>query len=736
MSSSTVATPAGLVDQLVQRTLRVPRIDVASGDGREATLHLDGVLLGVGFKLSSELFAYLSGLDPQAVRTLGVRLRTILRELVGDHVQHNVYFRRFPRAVPDTKEFWLSCVEDALVDVSARDAVLAQLSAGFLNLLSLPTYGTYQHTYEEMLAAQTPLVEALSDRVTLLHLGRTFDEELRELYVELASSPAVPNEADLSLLSELAAMFVSYPIGLSLLVRERRAAVNAARLEAASPMEVDTLTDILRALACRFDGDVSLRKPTHFGSLPRNVRETLMAELDNIVSANWAKLADVSRFAERWKRLGEGIHPHEFDGFPHAQMVFATARGDRTARSWEAEVERAFVAGDRVTAAGLLTHRPGMMARSLDRLLRGPEAAASSQTVLDLFQRVAGQISGRVLVSLWEHMRNRGEAAPLRTFRTQRGRPWTVPDRRPVIEPLVQRQVLDTVRAALFERAPRFERIVVDPLVWDVAVPMTAKAVEDGFGVLPRGSVMPIDGNRLRFFMYWRQARHRTDYDLSALLLDTDYSSLGHVSYTRLRHGNSAVHSGDIINAPDGASEFIELNLSSIDAAHIVPQIYIFSGEGFDEVAEAFFGYQLRDSMQGGAPFEPRTVRMRSNLSGSGKVGLPLIFSRGEQGRWTACWLHLTMRGMPRFNRMEESSRSTIPQLRAVVERLVLTVGDVLGLLQPKAGRLVTHYDGMDFGTAPVAYFGLSRPDGLPEGSQVFLPSQVPTLLSEVGLAR
>lgn len=67
--------------------------------------------------------------------------------------------------------------------------VLSQLRGGFVNLLDLPKYGRYQHTYEEMLAAHEPLIESAKDRVTLLQLGRSLAEESHTLYLSLATSP-------------------------------------------------------------------------------------------------------------------------------------------------------------------------------------------------------------------------------------------------------------------------------------------------------------------------------------------------------------------------------------------------------------------------------------------------------------------------------------------------------------------------------------------------------------------
>ena len=93
-------------------------------------------------------------------------------------------------------EFWAQCLREALLD----PVTAGQVEAGpdgragfFLNLLSLPSYGRYQHSYEDMLAAHDELIPAVSDRVTVLHLGGALDDEARDLYLRLAGSagPAV-----------------------------------------------------------------------------------------------------------------------------------------------------------------------------------------------------------------------------------------------------------------------------------------------------------------------------------------------------------------------------------------------------------------------------------------------------------------------------------------------------------------------------------------------------------------
>ena len=70
-----------------------------------------------------------------------------------------------------------ACVE-ALADDAVPRRTLAQLGTGVVDLLTLPSYGNYRHTYAEMLAAHDELIAAAGDRMTVLHLGGTLDDEV------------------------------------------------------------------------------------------------------------------------------------------------------------------------------------------------------------------------------------------------------------------------------------------------------------------------------------------------------------------------------------------------------------------------------------------------------------------------------------------------------------------------------------------------------------------------------
>ncbi|MFJ7178346.1 hypothetical protein ACIQXA_18500 [Streptomyces massasporeus] len=703
---------------VIRHTLRLSCPKGSAGEGATAARQFDAALTTVGFKLSAELLQRLSGLSEGAVVHTARRTLRTVREMVGDHVRHNPYFIDFPANVPDTEEFWTRCVTKALGDGTSRDNVLTQLAHGVLDLLSLPVYGRYQHTYEEMLAAQDELIASAGDRVTVLHLGRDLDDELTDLYLALAGSTTPLSEDHLRDLKALAGRCALGSQPESIPLRENRAVVNEARLAAGAELLLDTVTDVLRLACALSDGDVTLQEPTRFRALSRPVRRGLLAGLDAVVAANPAKLADVHAHREPFKRLGERLHPHEYPRWPHAADVFAVARGEKEARSFGSRVEELLDDFDVNGAVTLLKSAPGRLFRTLDLLLRVAADQEERDAVVAAAVEAAPGVSGRVVLSVREHFHNRErESDEPRVFVNRRGRAWVAPDVRPAVPAADRDRLIAALDAELRRRLPVPGRLLLDPDVLDVALPLSGRATASGFGVLPRGSVSEIDGELLCFFVYWKETGHRTDYDLSALLLRSDYSTDSWLSYTALT-AVGGEHSGDVTEAPDGASEFINLSLDRVRATFIVPQVNIFAGESFEEVEESLFGFMLRDGEQKGRPFEPRTVRMKSELRGVGRVALPLVFRRGKDGRWRAKWLHLYLKGISEANRVEENQVSVSKVVRALVEREQLTVGYLIDLMSRDL-TVVDLWEGGPVPDEPVMYIGLERPEGLHPDSRV-----------------
>ncbi|MFE6306928.1 hypothetical protein [Nocardiopsis sp. NPDC057823] len=726
--------------EIIQRTLRVPLPAAEPGDGTAAVRRLDAALLSLGFALTADLRAHLEGLAPDAVLRTAVPLLAAVRGLVGADAEHNVYFADFPRNVPDTVEFWLECLVAAVTDPAHRDAVV--LGPDGLDLLSLPSYGRLRHTYAELAAVRDAFVAGAKDRWTLLHRGGTPEEEARLLYTDLAGSTVPLSDADRDLLGRLAAQCPDHEPS-AIPVRENRAVVNAARVLAGHPPVLDTVTDVLRLAQALSDGDPTLVAPARLRSFTRRERRLLLTALDGIVAADPGKLADVGRRVQGWKRLGEGLHPHEYPALGHARDVFAVARGDKRVRTLAARVEAAFGSGDVAAAVHLLAGAPGTLVRSLDRIMvaGGP---AVTDLLVERLNAVGHRVSGRVLASAREQLANRSLPGSVRLFANETARGWTVPDTRPPLPEADTAAVTAALDALIADRLPDVDLLLVDPAVRDVAVPRSGRGAGKGTGVLPRGSVTAVEGERLRFFVHWVEGPDTTtDLDLSVMLLGEDFGPLGQVSWTNLKD-TGAVHSGDLVEAPapGGATEMIDLELAALDPGvrYVVPQVLVYSGDRFTFLPEAFFGYMSLDTAQEGMPFEPRTVRVRSDLEGESRVLVPLAFAKGEDGTWSARWMHLFLAADEQFNRVEETGVPGNLLARGVLSRRYLTVGDLVGMMAERgvrvreAGPLTEEEaEGLATGGLRVGYLGTELPEGLPDGVRAITLPTLASLLPDTG---
>ena len=439
------------------------------------------MLLGVGFAATRELLDHLSGLRPDAAMDAAVTIIAAVRELVGDHVEHNAYFRDFPKGVPDTMAFWVDCVVDALAagDRSAFGR------GGVLNLLALPPLRPLPALLQEMAAGRDAFVASAKDRMTALHLGRSLDEEARALYLALAASTVPLGEADLRLLEVLAAWCVDGEQPDEIPVRENRALVNRVRLRTTGRCSSTRSPTCCgwrapsRAATCRW--------PSRPGSGHCRARSARACwRRWTVVAAVPAKVVDVARHRERWKRLGERLHPHEYPELPHAQDVFAVARGDRTVRSLAGRVELALAAGDLPAprSARCPSRRACCSAPSTACCARRPDAETDA---------VRRRAASRACCG--SRVRPRAAARPARAPAQPRATPdagpdlrqpgrraWVTEDLRAPLDPAVVRRVDACWTTALARRLPA----------------LAAAGRRPGGAVARVAAVGPVDARRVR----------------------------------------------------------------------------------------------------------------------------------------------------------------------------------------------------------------------------------------------
>ena len=721
-----------LLKEIIQRSLKIPKTFISvktfipvNEDDHNIVRQLDSALMLTGFKLSKRTLEYFNSLSYEAVKAYSVYILAVVKELIGDNVKHNAYFINFPKGVPSTVEFWTECIIHALRDEEAADKISYQLATGVVNLLDLPKYGKYQHSYEDMVANHEQFIDSMKDRVTVLHLGKTIQREAEDLYYSLAECTIPLNEHDMVILRCLAKLHLLHPQPSVIPVRENKAIINTVRLANGHALLVDTPTDVLRLACLLSDGDVTLLEKTKFKSFPRKIRRELVGALDNMIKKSPSKLGDVNQYREQWKRLGEHLHVHEYDKHPNAQDVFAVARRDKRVQSIAGKIEMAFLEGDINKSISLLSAFPGLLFRNLDRIVRQANPN-EVDTLIQVIQNIISKIATRLLFSVREQLHNRLVKGDKRVFINKKNTVWVSDDHREVLNGKYIEKIFYIIDKELHKRMKPVEHLVVDKSILNVTIPLSNKGKSDGFAMMPRGSVMPVSGETVRFFIYWKQKLQRTDYDLSAILLDENFGFVDQLSFRSLKT-DGGVHSGDITTANNGASEFIDIDLTNKNYKYIIPSVNIYAGEDFTEIEEVFFGFMERTKKQKGKPFEPRTVKTKFDIRGKGNVALPLVFIRDNDNKWVAKWLNMYLNGMPNMNMVENNMMNTSLSVRTVVKREYLGIGYLIDLWLPKS-KSFSWYNGQKI-QDNTTFVGINAPEGLPKDTTVFTINNVQDML-------
>ena len=433
----------------------------------------------------------------------------------------------------------------------------------------------------------------------------------------------------------------------------------------------DTPTDYLRLFAALTGGDVSLAEKTTYPKLTRAQRRLVLNSLER--SANLEE--DLRRYRGLWLALGRGLHPGaESQRFPRTAQAFHELRNG-TIRSFNSAIEMAFQAGTSLEVLEKLAERPTLLARRLQQLLRNNPGQET--VVLAKFREIAAQVPLKILIQLESYFRNQGRS-DYRTIVNKKGKTRIVP--RPyLLEGALLKQLADLLQAEARDQIARKEswtgkKCWIDPALKRYTIPFQLRKASEGMLVLGRGTRLPLEsGKVLRLFVYWKQRQRRTDLDLSLIKFDENLKSTGNVSYTRLA-SEGIVHSGDIQDAPLGAAEFIDLDLSVVrnlpDCRYLAPQINRYCGDYFN-LMECHSGWMIREQVDARyQTFDLKTVQNKFDLSGVSGYCLPILV---DLAQCEIIFLDLYVTGLDDRNTAESSVQDV-----SVLSREMVRLGDML----------------------------------------------------------
>jgi hypothetical protein len=592
-------------------------------------------LEALGYGVDAALLKSLRALGMAQFVALYETLALVLQKLRGAHREFKPFYPNFPAQVMALSDarLYLNAIFHYLTDGELRLATprveIAPLDeATTLTTLTLGTDGELFGLIAKILGGSASLSE--TDQADLKALLGACGDVAPSFLPE-----AIPQK-------ENAAFGVAYTLC-------QRALPEADALSLAGRY-LTTATDVLRLAVALSGGDLSLAKPTLFQKISRPRRRLLLGLLERVPSPQ----EDMRRFTGRWLRLGEQLHPGELASrFPRAFSAFKMLRTDAPLITFGSTVETALVQRDVPKALSALLSRPGELARRLDHLLR--LAPGSADATLGGFAEVATRVSTPVLLQVRAHFVQRPMPAPLRVFlpKGQVARARGIENNLPPLDGSLCERVVACCEDALrdrFSKLPPLGKAYLDPKLTEYNLPFAMRSSSKALRTVARGSRLPLpDAETLRLFVWWHNGRERTDIDLSATLFDDAFNYVDGITFYNLK-SQGGVHSGDIVDAPSGACEFIDLDRSVLKkrgVRYIVMVLQSYTQQPYIELPECFAGWMARQNSGNGEIFEPRTVQDKLDITSDARAAIPVILDLTES---RAIWTDLALKSAPNFN--------------------------------------------------------------------------------------
>lgn len=579
-----------------------------------------------GYTMSETLFDKLVHMKAKNREVVYDALVSGLKEITGADKVYNPMYPNFPESVMEKDDFELYF-----------NAIVHYWSFGTL----LP--------YEEK-EERAPLFNTA--KVKVLEAG-SFDD-LNNIFNNLCASKTSLSKSDVDdMIFTLNSAKVTLPDEIPF--KENAACVCRLLIDTGVDTDgslckkyVKTATDVLRLITAMSDGDVSLAENTKFRNLKRSERRIIM----NLLAGCGNAAEDMSRYACKWIRVGEKLHPGEFAKNEHYTKVvqaFGVIRNDGKIQSFAGKVDAAVASGDVNAVVSLLKKRPGEFARRIDFLLRTFDKDADRKTVIMGFASVAKDVSSTVLLQVREHFINKLDGSDdmkvffpkgnlARSYYVKNDKIETVPED-------AMKMVIAVCESALVNIYGNREflgKVYINEALKDYTVPFSLRSAGKTMISVSRGSRIAIDDSAkiIRPFIWWTNTKDNIiDVDLSVAVFADDWNCLEHVSYNNLESDRFGIcHSGDIINGGpvdgEGVAEFIDLDIEkalSAGARYAVFNVYNFSNENFSKMEHAAFGFMIRNDMKSGEIFEPSTVKQRMDLASATTTCIPVIFDLKER---------------------------------------------------------------------------------------------------------
>lgn len=651
-------------------------------------------LEALGYAFSPSLIQACQLLTLEQLTALYLELMEGLVAEKGAHRQHRPMYPNFPAQVMNMSEaelyfnaivhYWTGGKYIPFTQAEKRNPLITNLE---LQVIDLGTLEEFEGLCGQIVGGNVAF--SLQDREDATWFIETYGNEVAHLLPD-----AIPQKENAAFVAQL------------LMQHTASATTFLARY-------CHNATDVLRLAVAMSGGDASLAVCVKFRSFKRAERSLLLGLLEQTPRLE----EDMLRWKERWVRLGEKLHPAEYaKRFPRTAEAFRIIRNNVPIPTLNSTVEKALADADVLSALRELMARPGDLARRLDHLLR--LNVDSQEAVITAFKEASGKASTPLLLQVAAHFRARNDVAPYRVFfpKGNVAKARSIANNLPDLPANVCENVVAACEEALIKRFRELEplgKVYVDKALSQFMVPFATRSASKSLRTVARGSRIPLpEGcNVLRFFAWWKNGLERTDIDLSAVMFDAQFRYKDVLSYYNLK-GYGGCHSGDIVDAPNGASEFIDVTLERVrekGARYIVMTLNSYTQQPYCDLPECFAGWMARSKSQEeeeglgvktirgflarkanptGEIYEPRTVQDRFDISADTRIAIPLLVDVAAK---EVVWCDMSLKSNPSWvNNVDGNLRGVAATLMALCSLKKPTLYDLFRLHAIARGEMVS----------------------------------------------
>ena len=521
----------------------------------------------------------------------------------GDHFDYDPMYPNFPEQVAEASEIELYL------------NAMMHYSGDVLGVRIMPVYDKFARPDLDKDEAEF-IVLGLETKDSLVKTARNI--------VTMSRPFSQTDKEDIIVLKD----FVKFDNNQTFKVKENLVFLTQSFPDSGLEKYYKTAVDVLRLASAYSNGDITLATPTKF-KLSRPQRRMILQLLDNIDDVE-----GMGAYNEQWKRLARTLH-YRSDNNDQKYPTAATnlekiQTGDYT--TVNSKIEKAVKELD----VELLEKYPGIYARRILELLR--KHPQEKDTILQSFSTIVGKVSVPVLLGLYNLLRSPDkEDLSHRLIRIKNGeenKTFLLENHLSNNDDFTE---LSTIILDGIESQGEGKKVVFSKDASHYAMPLYTRNMSKSSTAIGFGSRLPLDSdkNTIRLFMHWKDLDksieyydNRVDLDLSAIFLDDNFDFINNITYYNIRVNDIGYHSGDITSAPEGASEFIDINIDkALDNGirYVVPTIYNYTQQSIKNIPESFTGFMMRDKVNNGEIFEPSTIQHSYDLNNGATNGTPYI---------------------------------------------------------------------------------------------------------------